>query len=658
MASSHGRTSRRKIREVSLYADDGVSEMSSVDENNATSIFRLKPPPTFDDDESILLHKAVSRILDDALECNLGSFDAEIMTADDLQIRESTHLSSAGSLDRNGDGFGRVPSAYDVDSSQASPHPIWWKGLASSDKSLLIVQEGIHPSSPSPTVEHTCGKSHRCLWPAVILFIIACVAGGIAGVVSSFAKTSGKSSASSAEQVMPLSIHSSESPSESPMLSTKPSFDPTPKPSFNPTPKPVVSPSLSPTFPPRTSSPTERLSEHPASATPKETPRPITSTPVLTRSAQPTRARSFRELMLELSPTTEVSLKSGVSAQSLALKRIDDLSKDFDRFALLTLGYATKLTAWTRSTGMPCSWIGVKCDSNASVIRVELRHFDLSGTLPPELAFATSMQVLAIAGSSGVNVKGNISGSIPPLWGELMTNLRIIELYDNSLSGPIPNSFWRLSALEHLSLDGNQLTGTFPSSLGFMTSLKSLDCSDNDLVGSLPEDWFELSNLHLLSLENNRMYGSLPSGLAHLTKLQELHLEKNNFWERLPDSLHSLTSLIWISAQENQLTGTLPSLLGNIPNLEGLELSKNKLTGSLPPSFAVFSNLRILDLSNNFLTGEIPSEWDEMQSEGALLLQGNHLEGTVSSAICHSVMHIQSDCNSDMHCSCCSECFM
>ena len=657
MTSSPGRTPRRRIREVSLYADDGVSEMSSLAESNTTSIFRRKPPPSFEDDESVLLHKAVSRVLDDALDSNMGTFDAEIMTLDDVQIRESTHLSSAGSVDQCGFGFDKLQSVYDVGSSPLSLHPSW-QGVTSSDQALLIIHGGDHLSSRSPAVENKRGKFKRCMWPAVILSIAACTVGGIAALVSSFVQASGTSSTTSAEQLHSPAKNTTRSPSMPPMSFTVPSL--------NPTLKPIVSPSFGPTFGPTfvpwEVSTLKPSSTYPVSVKPHETSRPTTSTqeptPTFGPTSAPTEKQSFRELVLEISAGTKAALNNAESAQSLALKRIEETSTNFDKFALLTLAYALNITAWTMSTSTPCTWLGVTCDARETVIKVELRHQDLFGSLPSELALATNLEVIAIAGSSGIDIKGKISAGIPALWGELMTSLRVLELYDNSLSGEIPDSLWRLSTLEHLALDGNRLTGIIPSTLGLMTTLRSFDCSDNYLVGSLPEDLSRLSNLYLLSVKNNRMYGSLPSELGSLTKLQELHLERNSFSYRLPDTLQFLTSLTWLSLQGNQLTGTLPSLLDNLSSLEGLELSKNKLTGSLPKSFANLSNLRILDLSSNSFTGEIPVEWAGMGKLAALLLESNKLHGTVSSPMCLSAMHIRSDCNSIMRCSCCTECFV
>lgn len=70
-----------------------------------------------------------------------------------------------------------------------------------------------------------------------------------------------------------------------------------------------------------------------------------------------------------------------------------------------------------------------------------------------------------------------------------------LELYDNQLTGQLPNSFQYLTSLETLNLDGNGLRGPFPTELGAMTHLKTLNLSKNNLSGIIPTEVGLLSNL-------------------------------------------------------------------------------------------------------------------------------------------------------------------
>ena len=48
------------------------------------------------------------------------------------------------------------------------------------------------------------------------------------------------------------------------------------------------------------------------------------------------------------------------------------------------------------------------------------------------------------------------------------------ELSNNTLHGPIPETLWQLTQLEHLYLYNNQLTSTISSSIGNLKKLTDL----------------------------------------------------------------------------------------------------------------------------------------------------------------------------------------
>ena len=61
-----------------------------------------------------------------------------------------------------------------------------------------------------------------------------------------------------------------------------------------------------------------------------------------------------------------------------------------------------------------------------------------------------------------------------------------LSLYENRLSGTIPEELGNLSRLKELSLSSNQLSGEIPSELGNLSNLEELHLYQNELGGTIP----------------------------------------------------------------------------------------------------------------------------------------------------------------------------
>ncbi|XP_057862715.1 putative leucine-rich repeat receptor-like protein kinase At2g19210 [Cryptomeria japonica] len=77
-----------------------------------------------------------------------------------------------------------------------------------------------------------------------------------------------------------------------------------------------------------------------------------------------------------------------------------------------------------------------------------------------------------------------------------------VNLSKKSLTGSIPATISRLTALEIIDLSDNKLNGTIPESLASLTNLKKLDLENNDLTGTVPAGLTSKKNLNL-SLSGN-----------------------------------------------------------------------------------------------------------------------------------------------------------
>ncbi|XP_059655332.1 receptor-like protein EIX2 [Cornus florida] len=273
------------------------------------------------------------------------------------------------------------------------------------------------------------------------------------------------------------------------------------------------------------------------------------------------------------------------------------------------------------------------------------------------------------------------------------SNVVLLDLSNNSLSGYIPQIDNRNVRLEILTLSNNQLSGGIPTYLCKITTMRFIDLSKNKLSGKLPWCMGDLYRLEVLDLSNNSLYGEMPSSLGSLQQLNSLHLRGNKFHGELPLSLQNLAYLHILDLSENGFTDIIPPWIGeklsylkflnlksnnfygdisalcNLFNLQLLNLAHNNITGDIPPCFGSFtamvfdhrleeyeeygvdinyresildsmkgrefeftkilSLLTSIDLSNNHLVGNIPEELMNLSGLVSLNVAGNHLKGRI-----------------------------
>nr|GMC97747.1 probable inactive receptor kinase At2g26730 [Ipomoea batatas] len=143
------------------------------------------------------------------------------------------------------------------------------------------------------------------------------------------------------------------------------------------------------------------------------------------------------------------------------------------------------------------------------------------------------------------------------------------------------------SFVYYLRLPGVGLVGDIPANtIGRLTQLRVLSLRSNQLTGSIPQDFTNLKFLRSLYLQNNKFSGGFPPGLTELTRLGRLDISSNKFAGPIPFSLNNLTSLSRLYLQKNGFEGTLPSI--NLPSLTDFNVSDNRLNGSIPATLSKF----------------------------------------------------------------------
>lgn len=352
-----------------------------------------------------------------------------------------------------------------------------------------------------------------------------------------------------------------------------------------------------------------------------------------------------------------------------------------------TLGNLTSLLWLTLGGNGFHGSIPTSLGALANLQVLDMTNNALSGTVPASIYNMSALTHLGM----GINnltgeIPANVGYSLPRIVNLIMarnkftgqipvsltkaTNLQIINLWDNALTGTVPlfgalpnlveldltknqleaggdwsflTSLTNCTQLVTLYLDRNTLGGVLPKSIGDLPSgLEVLFLSANGISGTIPNEIGRLKNLKLLYLDRNLLAGSIPYSLGHLPNMFALSLAQNKLSGQVPASLGNLSQLSELYLQENNLSGPIPGALGRCKNLDKLNLSCNSFGGGIPEELFTLSSLsNELDLSHNQLSGEIPLEIGSFVNLGLLNISNNMLAGRIPSTLGQCV-HLES----------------
>ncbi|KAJ3317101.1 hypothetical protein HDU76_001352 [Blyttiomyces sp. JEL0837] len=251
-----------------------------------------------------------------------------------------------------------------------------------------------------------------------------------------------------------------------------------------------------------------------------------------------------------------------------------------------------------------CGSGGVTCDTNGRITKLNLSNRGLIGPIPSALGNLANLQELVPQRLSFPLLSSNLynnqlSGNLPNFLGGL-SKLKLLDLTSNQLSGTIPDFLHVLRRITVYSgLESNKFGGNIPDSLGGLSNLVTLSLDYNQLSGRVPDSLRTLYKLETLGLSSNELSGAIPDSLGNLFKIKSLDLSSNQFSGNIPNTLENLLNL--------EFLGNIPESLGNLAaNLTTLFLQNNTLTGEIPSPFSKFQ-FNSFDVTNNCLTGPPPT---------------------------------------------------
>ncbi|CAO2205788.1 unnamed protein product [Urochloa humidicola] len=166
---------------------------------------------------------------------------------------------------------------------------------------------------------------------------------------------------------------------------------------------------------------------------------------------------------------------------------------------------------------------------------------------------------------------------LPSELGKHSLDLSEVFVYDNKLTGRIPEWLCAGGQFRYLDASSNRFNGSIPVGLANCATLVELSLDNNQLSGEVPEALWTVGEHALVFLRNNRLTGSLPAMISN--NLIELDIGNNQFVGRIPILALGLVHFI---ADNNQFSGEIAPDIGyGMPLLQHLNLAHNKLSGNI-----------------------------------------------------------------------------
>ncbi|XP_057863015.2 receptor-like protein EIX2 [Cryptomeria japonica] len=328
-----------------------------------------------------------------------------------------------------------------------------------------------------------------------------------------------------------------------------------------------------------------------------------------------------------LSPLQALKLSTQDQIKDLSLEYINLTANHLQGRLLLNASAWKDLEVVDVSNNALCGQIPSIWPSNIQVLLLNINS--LTGNIPPRLQGCSSLHILNFANN-------HLNGIIPPSLANCSA-LRVLNLGDNDLRGVIPSDFGKLIQLQSLVIKNNKVSGSFPPSISNCRKLYFLDIGQNLLKGQIPKSIGNISELRVLAMRRNKFEGSIPVEIAHLKHLQILDLSSNCLSGLIPHDIFSLPAMLIEPYKEFSVATNLtigvylyrfndPSYMYN----NGLNMASK---GRDQNYTYIFPTMASIDLSDNQLNGNLPSDLGNLKGLKLFNLSINNLNGTIPNSI-------------------------
>ncbi|XP_016473474.1 receptor protein kinase TMK1-like [Nicotiana tabacum] len=254
----------------------------------------------------------------------------------------------------------------------------------------------------------------------------------------------------------------------------------------------------------------------------------------------------------------------------------------------------------------PCKWSHVGCSVGKRVTRIQIGHQNLEGTLPQELAKLTALEHLELQWNK-------ISGPLPSLNG--LSSLQVLIISNNQFSSIPIDFFSGMTSLISVNIDNNPFASwSIPESLKNASVIQDFSANSANITGKIPEflGADEFPGLVSLHLALNNLEGELPSSFSG-SLIESLWLNGQNLSGGI-DVLQNMTFLREVWLNDNEFSGPLPDFSG-LKSLETLSVRDNSFTGPVPTSLVNQESLKVVNLTNNLFQGPVPKFKDSVSMD-------------------------------------------